>query len=70
MANIARTAVKCVAALLLVLVIGVIMPCVHAQTPAPAPMSDGGSIDQGVAYVLLFAALALMYLFHPLDAFP
>ncbi|KAE9616057.1 hypothetical protein Lal_00017572 [Lupinus albus] len=36
--------------------------------PAPAPSSDGGSIDQGIAYVLMLVALVLTYLIHPLDA--
>lgn len=40
-----------------------------AQGPAPAPTaSDGTSVDQGIAYVLMFVALALTYLIHPLDA--
>lgn len=39
---------------------------VHAQdfSPAPAPVSDGSTIDQGVAYVLLLLALAVTYLVH------
>ncbi|GMN42975.1 hypothetical protein TIFTF001_012179 [Ficus carica] len=45
---------------------------VHAQSSAPAPTplptSDGTSIDQGIAYVLMLAALVLTYLIHPLDA--
>ncbi|MGD7340728.1 arabinogalactan peptide [Ralstonia pseudosolanacearum] len=36
--------------------------------PSPAPTSDGTSIDQGVAYILMFVALVLTYLIHPLDA--
>ncbi|TXG65493.1 hypothetical protein EZV62_006768 [Acer yangbiense] len=36
--------------------------------PAPAPVSYGTSIDQGIAYVLMMAALVLTYLIHPLDA--
>lgn len=28
----------------------------------------GTSVDQGIAYVLMFVALALTYLIHPLDA--
>uniref|UniRef100_J3MEI4 Arabinogalactan peptide 16 n=2 Tax=Oryza brachyantha TaxID=4533 RepID=J3MEI4_ORYBR len=40
-----------------------------AQAPAaPAPSSDGTSIDQGIAYVLMLVALVLTYLIHPLDA--
>ncbi|KAI9072536.1 hypothetical protein K1719_045495 [Acacia pycnantha] len=37
--------------------------------PSPAPSSDGTSIDQGIAYVLMLVALVLTYLIHPLDAF-
>ncbi|XP_004306698.1 PREDICTED: arabinogalactan peptide 16 [Fragaria vesca subsp. vesca] len=40
----------------------------HAPAPAPAPISDGISIDQGIAYVLMLVALVLTYLIHPLDA--
>ncbi|GJN18185.1 hypothetical protein PR202_gb05320 [Eleusine coracana subsp. coracana] len=40
----------------------------NAQAPAPAPTSDGTSLDQGIAYVLMFVALVLTYLIHPLDA--
>ncbi|KAE8662055.1 Arabinogalactan peptide 22 [Hibiscus syriacus] len=42
---------------------------VQAQpsTPAPAPTSDGTSIDQGIAYVLMVVALALTYLIHAAD---
>ncbi|TKY61288.1 Arabinogalactan peptide 20 [Spatholobus suberectus] len=36
--------------------------------PAPAPTSDGTSIDQGIAYVLMLVALVLTYLIHPFDA--
>ncbi|KAF8034376.1 hypothetical protein BT93_C0621 [Corymbia citriodora subsp. variegata] len=36
-----------------------------APSPAPeGPSNDGKAIDQGIAYVLLFAALAITYLFH------
>ncbi|KAE8721479.1 Arabinogalactan peptide 20 [Hibiscus syriacus] len=43
---------------------------VEAQSaaPAPPPTSDGTSIDQGVAYILMLVALVLTYLIHPLDA--
>uniref|UniRef100_A0A175YJV7 Uncharacterized protein n=1 Tax=Daucus carota subsp. sativus TaxID=79200 RepID=A0A175YJV7_DAUCS len=39
---------------------------VQAQefSPAPAPVSDGSAIDQGVAYLLLLLALAVTYLVH------
>ncbi|KAK7338019.1 hypothetical protein VNO77_18615 [Canavalia gladiata] len=36
--------------------------------PAPAPSSDGTSIDQGIAYVLMLVALVLTYLIHPFNA--
>ncbi|KAF3778417.1 Arabinogalactan peptide 16 [Nymphaea thermarum] len=38
--------------------------------PAPAPVNDGTSIDQGIAYLLMLVALVLTYLIHPLDASP
>ncbi|KAK4786851.1 hypothetical protein SAY86_010684 [Trapa natans] len=39
-----------------------------APALAPGPASDGTSIDQGIAYVLMAVALVLTYLIHPLDA--
>ncbi|XP_057546792.1 arabinogalactan protein 41 [Amaranthus tricolor] len=36
----------------------------QAAAPSPAPTSDGTSIDQGIAYVLMLVALALTYLIH------
>ncbi|KAJ7531935.1 hypothetical protein O6H91_14G065200 [Diphasiastrum complanatum] len=56
---------------LLALLIGVIMPTVHANVaPAAGPMqaNDGVAVDQCIAYVLMFAALVVTYLIHPLDA--
>ncbi|PSS03967.1 Arabinogalactan peptide 20 like [Actinidia chinensis var. chinensis] len=54
------------------IVLGVVSSSVRAQSmapaPAPVPVSDGTSIDQGIAYVLMFVALLLTYLIHPLDA--
>nr|AFK45949.1 unknown [Lotus japonicus] len=38
--------------------------CSQSIAPAPAPTSDGTSIDQAVAYVLMFVALALTYIIH------
>ncbi|KAL8243000.1 hypothetical protein R6Q59_013302 [Mikania micrantha] len=35
-----------------------------APSPAPFPANDGATIDQGIAYVLLFVALAVTYLVH------
>ncbi|KAK7258564.1 hypothetical protein RIF29_24144 [Crotalaria pallida] len=53
------------------LVFAIFSPAVvEAQSlaPAPAPSSDGISIDQGIAYVLMLVALVLTYIIHPLDA--
>ncbi|KAI3828796.1 hypothetical protein L1987_02906 [Smallanthus sonchifolius] len=35
--------------------------------PAPAPTSDGTSIDQGIAYLLMLLALVLTYIIHTID---
>ncbi|KAK4364161.1 hypothetical protein RND71_015519 [Anisodus tanguticus] len=47
-----------------------IIPFAQAQelAPAPAPVSDGTNVDQGIAYVLMLVALVLTYLIHPMDA--
>ncbi|CAL4903467.1 unnamed protein product [Urochloa decumbens] len=52
------------------LVFAIAMPALAAaqEAPAPAPTSDGTSIDQGIAYLLMIVALVLTYLIHPLDA--
>ncbi|TYJ10748.1 hypothetical protein E1A91_A11G229000v1 [Gossypium mustelinum] len=52
------------------LVFAIVSPKVEAQSAesAPSPTSDGTSIDQGIAYVLILVALVLTYLIHPLDA--
>ncbi|KAF8110536.1 hypothetical protein N665_0082s0008 [Sinapis alba] len=42
----------------------ILLPIAHSQSPSPAPTSDGTSIDQGVAYVLMMVALALTYFIH------
>ncbi|GLJ29720.1 hypothetical protein SUGI_0586470 [Cryptomeria japonica] len=55
---------------LFALVLIVLVPLASAVAPAPAPESDGTAIDQGIAYVLMFVALLLTYLIHPMDAFP
>ncbi|KAL9434549.1 hypothetical protein AB3S75_029233 [Citrus x aurantiifolia] len=39
----------------------------QASAPAPSPTSDGTSIDQGIAYVLMAVALVLTYLIHTAD---
>ncbi|KAL3622208.1 Arabinogalactan protein 20 [Castilleja foliolosa] len=46
------------------------LPCAQAQgmPPAPAPASDGTTIDQGIAYALMMLALVLTYLIHPIHA--
>ncbi|KAJ4705888.1 Arabinogalactan peptide [Melia azedarach] len=36
----------------------------ESTAPAPAPTSDGTSIDQGIGYVLKLVALTLTYLIH------
>ncbi|ESW30553.1 hypothetical protein PHAVU_002G162600 [Phaseolus vulgaris] len=59
-------------ALLLSLIFTLYVPLsAHAQSlpPAPPPTSDGTSIDQGVAYVLMMLALALTYLIHSSSVF-
>ncbi|KAF8051635.1 hypothetical protein N665_1687s0001 [Sinapis alba] len=48
-----------------------VSPFAGAQSlapPAPSPTSDGTSIDQGIAYLLMVVALVLTYIIHPLDA--
>ncbi|GKV31283.1 hypothetical protein SLEP1_g39990 [Rubroshorea leprosula] len=42
------------------------LPMARAQSaaPAPTPTSDGTTIDQGIAYVLMLVALLLTYLIH------
>ncbi|CAN1189571.1 Arabinogalactan protein 20 [Linum perenne] len=59
-----------VAAVAVFLIFAIAMPAaVQAQimAPAPAPTSDGTSIDQGIAYVLMLLALVLTYLIHAAD---
>ncbi|KAL5768695.1 hypothetical protein ACOSP7_015241 [Xanthoceras sorbifolium] len=53
-----QSIVTAIAALVLVI------PSTAAQSPAPAPTSDGIAIDQGIAYVLMVVALALTYFIH------
>ncbi|KAK9274568.1 hypothetical protein L1049_021817 [Liquidambar formosana] len=52
-----------------ILVFAIALPAVQAQSlaPSPAPTSDGTSIDQGIAYVLMLLALVLTYLIHTMD---
>ncbi|KAL6842685.1 hypothetical protein ACP4OV_027529 [Aristida adscensionis] len=57
------------AAVLVMAVAAMLIVAANAQAPAPAPTtSDGTSLDQGIAYVLMLVALVLTYLIHPLDA--
>ncbi|XP_023522233.1 arabinogalactan peptide 22-like [Cucurbita pepo subsp. pepo] len=51
------------------LVFTIFLPVAQPQSlaPAPAPTSDGTSIDQGIAYILMGVALALTYLIHSAD---
>ncbi|CAO2838682.1 unnamed protein product [Amaranthus hypochondriacus] len=54
------------ASFIVLVVFSLILAMAQAQAaaPSPAPTSDGTSIDQGVAYVLMLVALALTYLIH------
>ncbi|KAE9603984.1 hypothetical protein Lal_00001797 [Lupinus albus] len=36
----------------------------QSHAPAPAPSSDGTTIDQAIAYVLMLLALVLTYIIH------
>ncbi|XP_077229355.1 arabinogalactan protein 41-like [Tasmannia lanceolata] len=62
--------VSFVAISIVALIFGIVLPAVQAlgHAPAPAPTSDGTSIDQGIAYLLMLVALVLTYLIHPMDA--
>ncbi|KDP22176.1 hypothetical protein JCGZ_26007 [Jatropha curcas] len=44
----------------------IMFPLAQCQFPAsaPSPTSDGTTIDQGIAYVLMLLALVLTYLIH------
>ncbi|BAT78787.1 arabinogalactan protein 41-like [Vigna umbellata] len=50
----------------LILIIAALMTVASSQVtaPAPAPTSDGTTIDQAVAYVLMLLALVLTYIMH------
>ncbi|XP_052207074.1 arabinogalactan protein 41-like [Diospyros lotus] len=60
------TRASLLAVAMLALIFTVFFPAAAAQSaaPAPAPTSDGTTIDQGVACVLMLVALALTYLIH------
>ncbi|KAJ0751684.1 putative arabinogalactan protein/22/41 [Helianthus annuus] len=49
-----------------VITVSLILSMINAQasSPALAPSSDGATIDQGVAYVLMMVALAVTYIMH------
>ncbi|KAM7508588.1 hypothetical protein LguiA_019041 [Lonicera macranthoides] len=68
--SISRVFVRVVA--IFAILFSIVSPHARAQSsapaPAPAPTSDGTSIDQGIAYVLMVAALVLTYVIHPMDA--
>ncbi|CAF1716327.1 hypothetical protein BRARA_I00584 [Brassica rapa] len=51
---------------ILAVVSSILLSMAHAQSaaPAPAPTSDGTTIDQGIAYLLMLVALVLTYLIH------
>ncbi|KAG5019171.1 hypothetical protein AAZX31_06G119300 [Glycine max] len=48
------------------LILAALMTVASSQVtaPAPAPTSDGTTIDQAVAYVLMLVALVLTYIMH------
>ncbi|KAK9668366.1 hypothetical protein RND81_13G055400 [Saponaria officinalis] len=56
--------VLAVLALTLCMILPSIRADSEAHSPAPAPTSDGTTIDQGIAYALMLVALALTYLIH------
>ncbi|KOM48439.1 hypothetical protein LR48_Vigan07g214300 [Vigna angularis] len=52
--------------LFLCVILAAFMAVAFSQSlaPAPAPTSDGTSVDQAVAYVLMLVALVLTYIMH------
>ncbi|ESW09559.1 hypothetical protein PHAVU_009G137200 [Phaseolus vulgaris] len=50
----------------LILIIAALMTVASSEVtaPAPAPTSDGTTIDQTIAYVLMLVALVLTYIMH------
>lgn len=59
-----------VMAIIATLIFAISFPAaVQAQTlaPAPSPTSDGSSVDQGIAYLLMLLALVLTYIIHSAD---
>nr|KYP72122.1 Arabinogalactan peptide 16 [Cajanus cajan] len=57
---------SCRVAIFLGLIFAALMTVASSQSmaPAPAPTSDGTSVDQAVAYVLMLVALVLTYIMH------
>ncbi|CAF1843773.1 hypothetical protein HID58_060490 [Brassica napus] len=55
-------------AVIALIVFAVVSAGAQSLAPAPSPTSDGTSIDQGIAYLLMVVALVLTYIIHPLDA--
>ncbi|KAI3967673.1 hypothetical protein MKX01_039583 [Papaver californicum] len=64
--ELSRVASTATMAILAVIVALIFPAIVNAQSPEPAmaPTSDGVAIDQGIAYVLMFAALLVTYIIH------
>ncbi|ESW33545.1 hypothetical protein PHAVU_001G079000 [Phaseolus vulgaris] len=52
--------------LFLSVILAALMAVASSQSiaPAPAPTSDGTSVDQAVAYILMLVALVLTYIMH------
>ncbi|KEH27242.1 putative arabinogalactan peptide, AGP [Medicago truncatula] len=48
------------------LALAFVVPSINAQipAPAPAPTSDGTTLDQGIACILMLLALVLTYIIH------
>ncbi|KAI3895528.1 hypothetical protein MKX03_022179 [Papaver bracteatum] len=62
--RVASTATMAILALIVSLVFPAIVNAQSTPGPAMAPTSDGVAIDQGIAYVLMFAALLVTYIVH------
>ncbi|KAE9608903.1 hypothetical protein Lal_00020481 [Lupinus albus] len=46
------------------LIYAALMSVASSQSPAPAPTSDGTTLDQAIACVLMLLALVLTYIIH------
>ncbi|KAI3917639.1 hypothetical protein MKW98_021401 [Papaver atlanticum] len=62
--RVASTATMAILALIVALFFPAIVNAQSTPEPAMAPTSDGVAIDQGIAYVLMFAALLVTYIIH------